>query len=219
MYLLTCWSPYWRQLTSPLRSLHFQTSNLHLLHPLYISFLLWLFYAPQLSRDVPADAGFLCDKIAALSETLKETTMYILIHCYFTVTRRNYLLSSPCQTATSPLPLWLAPDVCTSQRVLTLCTMIKRKAGRLRLKRDGTRAETRFRLSAKRTSPFKSVGASVQSTADSRGVRISGSNAGYTMFGGSVRVLATHSIRQFPVYVLTRASPCAITFQLDSTHL
>jgi hypothetical protein len=48
-----------------------------------------------------------------------------------------------------------------------------------------TRAETRFRLSAKRTSPFKSAGASVQSTTDSRGVRISGSNAGYTMFRGS----------------------------------
>ena len=47
--------------------------------------------------------------------------------------------------------------------------------------------ETRFRLSAKRTSPFKSAGASVQSTADSRGVRISGSNAGYTMFRGSVK--------------------------------
>ena len=44
--------------------------------------------------------------------------------------------------------------------------------------RDGTRAETRFRLSPKRTSPFKSVGASVQSTAGSRGVRISLSNAG-----------------------------------------
>ena len=42
----------------------------------------------------------------------------------------------------------------------------------------GTRAETRFRLSPKRTSPFKSVGASVQSTAGSRGVRISLSNAG-----------------------------------------
>jgi len=54
--------------------------------------------------------------------------------------------------------------------------------GRLRLKCDGTRAETRFRLSAKRTSSFKSVGASVQSTAGSRGVRISGSNIGYTMF-------------------------------------
>jgi hypothetical protein len=44
----------------------------------------------------------------------------------------------------------------------------------VRLKPDGTRAETRFHLSAKRTSPFKSVGASVQSTTDSRGVRISG---------------------------------------------
>jgi len=59
--------------------------------------------------------------------------------------------------------------------------------GRLRLKCDSTRAETRFRLSAKRRSPFKSVGASVQSTTGSRGVRISGSNAGYTMFRGSVK--------------------------------
>jgi len=57
---------------------------------------------------------------------------------------------------------------------------------RLRLKCDGTRAETRFRLTAKRTSPFKSAWASVQSTTGSRGVRISGSNAGYTMFRGSV---------------------------------
>jgi len=58
---------------------------------------------------------------------------------------------------------------------------------RLRLKCDGTRAETRFRLSAKRTSPLKSVGASVQSTTGSRGVRISDSNAGCTMFRGSVK--------------------------------
>ena len=47
-----------------------------------------------------------------------------------------------------------------------------------RAERDGTRAETRFRHSPKRTSPFKSVGASVQSTAGSRVVRISLSNAG-----------------------------------------
>ena len=60
-------------------------------------------------------------------------------------------------------------------------------SSRLRLKCDGTRAETRFRLSAKRTSPFKSAGASVQSTTGSRGVRISGSNAGYTMFRGNVK--------------------------------
>ena len=58
---------------------------------------------------------------------------------------------------------------------------------RLRLKCDGTHAETRFRLSAKRTSPFKSAGASVQSNTGRRGVRISGSNAGYTMFRGSVK--------------------------------
>ena len=63
--------------------------------------------------------------------------------------------------------------------VLALC--------RLPLKCDGTRTETSFRLSAKRTSPFKSAGASVQSTTGSRGVRISGSNAGYNLFRGSVK--------------------------------
>jgi hypothetical protein len=41
------------------------------------------------------------------------------------------------------------------------------------LKCDGTRAETRFRLPAKRTSPFKSVGASVQSNTGWRAVHIS----------------------------------------------
>ena len=47
-----------------------------------------------------------------------------------------------------------------------------------RAERDGTRAETRFRLSPKRMSPFKSVGASVQSTAGSPVMPISLSNAG-----------------------------------------
>ena len=37
-----------------------------------------------------------------------------------------------------------------------------------RLKRDGTRAESRFGLSEKWTSSFKSAGESVQSTAKSR---------------------------------------------------
>jgi hypothetical protein len=85
---------------------------------------------------------------------------------------------------------------------------------RLRLKCDGTRADTRFRLPAKRTSPFKSAGTSVQSTTGSRGVSITCSNAGYTMFRG------TYSIRQFPLHFPSRASPCTIIFQLDSTgHL
>ena len=86
-----------------------------------------------------------------------------------------------------------------------------------RAERDGTRAETRFSLSSKRTSPFKSVGASVQSTAGSRGVHISLSNAGYTTFGDGVRVLATHSIRQFPLHFPSRASPCATRFRTSST--
>ena len=89
------------------------------------------------------------------------------------------------------------------------------KECRLRLKCDGTRAEIRFLLSAKLTSPFKSAGASVQSTTGSRGFRIGGSNAGYAMFRGSMK--NTHSIRQFPLHIPSSASPCAITFQLDST--
>ena len=59
--------------------------------------------------------------------------------------------------------------------------------GRMRLKCDGTCAATRFHLSAKWTSPFQLARASVQSTTGSRGMRISGSNAEYTMFWGSVK--------------------------------
>ena len=81
--------------------------------------------------------------------------------------------------------------------------------GRLRLKCDGTRGETRFRLSAKRMSPFKSAGASVQSTAGSRGVRISDSNAGYTMFRGSVKSTGyPPPFRLFPLHFPSRVSPC-----------
>jgi hypothetical protein len=76
-----------------------------------------------------------------------------------------------------------------------------------------------FRLSPKRTSPFKWAGVSFQSIAGSRGVRISGNNAGYTMFRDSVRVLATHSIRQFPFHFPFRASPCAIRFQTHATSV
>jgi hypothetical protein len=83
---------------------------------------------------------------------------------------------------------------------------------------DGTHAETRFRLSAKRTSPFKPTWASFQSTTGSRVVPISGSNARYTMFRGSVKSSGYHSIRQFPLHFPPpRASLCANTFQEDST--
>jgi len=67
----------------------------------------------------------------------------------------------------------------------TLPTVMQSLRGRLKC--DGTRAETRFLLSAKRTSPFKSEGPSVRSTTGSRILRISDSNAGYTMFRGCVK--------------------------------
>jgi hypothetical protein len=55
--------------------------------------------------------------------------------------------------------------------------------------RDGTCAETRFRLSREtgRVHLNRPMGASVQLTSGRRGVRTSGSNAGYAMFRGSVK--------------------------------
>ena len=99
---------------------------------------------------------------------------------------------------------------------------------RLRLKRDGPRAKTRFRLSTKRTSPFKSAGASFQSTTGSRSVCISGSNAGYTMFGSSragpqpvpqrvlhrVRSSAPSFILQYPLFSVRSPNRCLRLFLL-----
>jgi len=93
--------------------------------------------------------------------------------------------------------------------------------GRGQLKCDGTRAETRFRLSTKRMSPFKSAGGGVSSVdwwqprcAPSAVVMLD------TPCSEVVRrVLATHCIRQFPLHFPSCASPCAITFQLESTAL
>ena len=97
-----------------------------------------------------------------------------------------------------------------------------RTCGRLRLKCEGTRAETRFRLSAKRTSPFKSARASVQLWLLAAVVCAS-AVVMVVMLDTPCsevvwRVLATHSIRQFPLHFPSRASWCAITFQLGSTY-
>jgi hypothetical protein len=90
------------------------------------------------------------------------------------------------------------------------------EVGRLHLKCDGIRAETRFRLSAKRTSPFKPAGASVQSTTGSRVVLISGTNAGYTTFRGSVKGTG------YPLHSLVSPSlplPCVTVCHHISTGL
>ena len=58
-----------------------------------------------------------------------------------------------------------------------------------RLKRDGTRAETRFGLSAQRASPFKSArwGRQFSRLLAAEVCGNSGSNAGYTVFCGRVQ--------------------------------
>jgi hypothetical protein len=95
----------------------------------------------------------------------------------------------------------------------TICT---EALGRSQLKCDGTCAETRFHLSAKRTSPFKTAGASFSRLLAAE-VCVSAVIMLDTTCSKVVwRVLATHSIRQFPLHFPSRASPCAITFQVDS---
>jgi hypothetical protein len=61
-----------------------------------------------------------------------------------------------------------------------------------------------FVFRRKQKSQFKSAGASVQSTTCSRGLRISGSNAGYTMFRG--RVKSTKYPLHSPVFPFTSTS-------------
>jgi len=74
-----------------------------------------------------------------------------------------------------------------------------KKKGRGQLKCDGTRAETRFRLLAKRTSPFKSAGGRQFSRLLSAEVCASAVVMLDTPCSEVVwRVLATHSICQFP---------------------
>ena len=89
------------------------------------------------------------------------------------------------------------------------------------LKYDGTRTETRFRLSAKRASLFKSLVGGVSSVGywqprcAASAVVMLDTPCSEVVW----RVLATHCIRQFPLHFPSRASPCAITFQLESYHL
>ena len=85
------------------------------------------------------------------------------------------------------------------------------------LKCYDTRAETTFRLSAKRTSPFKSAVGRQFSRLLAAEVCASAVVMLDTPCSEVVwRVLATHCIRQFPIQFPSRASPCAITFQLQS---
>jgi hypothetical protein len=94
--------------------------------------------------------------------------------------------------------------------------------GRLCLKCDGTRAETIFCLLRKWTSPLKSAGgrqfsrllAAELRTSACRVCTARASLCSAVMW----RLLVTHSVLLLPLHFSSRASPCTITFQLDSTH-
>ena len=87
--------------------------------------------------------------------------------------------------------------LCTRTRAHVRC--------RLRLKCDGTRAETRFCLSAKRTNPFKSAGGRQFSWLLAAEVCASAVVMLDTPCSEVVwRVLATHCIRQFPLHFPSR---------------
>ena len=95
--------------------------------------------------------------------------------------------------------------------------LYSRESGQLKC--DGTRPETTFRLSAKRRSPFKSARASVQSTAGSRVVRISVSNAGYTLAPFQNSILQTYRCtRYFYNYIDQYLAPFA-SFPFTSPHV
>ena len=86
---------------------------------------------------------------------------------------------------------------------------------RLRLKCDGTRTETRFRLSAKRTSPFKSAGGSVQLTTGRWAVRISlqGLYCSCEPVFCSHVTLTGYQLHSLVSPSLSCASPCASHFK------
>ena len=91
-----------------------------------------------------------------------------------------------------------------------------KRSSKLCLKCDYTRAETRFRLSAKRTSHLNRQGRQfsrlLASEVCASAVVMLDTACSEVVW----RVLATQSIHQFPLHFPSRVSPCAITFQLDS---
>ena len=125
-------------------------------------------------------------------------------------------------TASPPLPHPASPCAITFQLESTYELHHLNVVRRLRLKYDSTCAETRFRLSRKtgRVHLNRPGGRGVSSVDcwQPEVCGISGSNAGYTVFRGSVKstVYPLHSPVS-PFSSPASALPCAITFQLDST--
>jgi len=158
--------------TAEVRTCHLSNTKsrtLQLHHPAQWLPIFWISQAVHIGRKlwIGADAWWSCcdvlESITAVVGELGGWASSVQVPHY---TEKTY--NCPSRYSVSPE----SAAVCTGQ-----------------WKCDGTRADTRFSRSAKRTSPFKSARGrgSVQSTTGSRGVRISGSNAGYTVFRGRVK--------------------------------
>ena len=98
---------------------------------------------------------------------------------------------------------------------------LKRIICRGQLKRNGTCAKTRFRLSAKRTNPFKSAGRQFSLLLAAElcvSAFIVRSIVGYTMFRGSEKGTGYPLHSPLSPSLPLPTSLCAITFQLESTN-
>jgi hypothetical protein len=126
-----------------------------------------------------------------------------------------------------PYPCWLVglprvSFICISVKVISPSTSSYSTAGTCHYLLDRVwnvlahAQKPDFVFRRNRRVHLNSQGASVQSTTDSRGVRISCSNAGYTMFRGSVKGTGYPLHSPIPLHFFSRASPCAITFRLNS---
>ena len=136
------------------------TKNLLIMPPICVS-----------NLEIPCGSGhwngWICHKdryYAFIFQNLAQTFLWRIKQRYYTTELFPNLVASSSINLTKPFNF--PTTAATPLGVIA------------RAERDGTRAETRFLLSPTRTSPFKSVGASVQSTAGSRSVRISLNNAG-----------------------------------------
>ena len=92
-----------------------------------------------------------------------------------TISYRTHLSSSPYYSTHAHTHTQnLCSQYCgkTKQPCRNVCTWSSHLGSRVQTERDGTRAETRFGLPAKRTSPFISAGVSVQSSTGFLGVRV-----------------------------------------------
>jgi len=104
-----------------------------------------------------------------------------------------------------------------SGKTSSVVFMWRMPRGRGQLKSDGTHAETRFRLSAKRTSPFKSAaGRQFSRLLAAEACELAAVMLDTPCSETVWRVLANHSVRQFPLHFPSRASQRTITFQLES---